>query len=301
MEGDAATRAAAFAWLRAEQARTGSDLLERARLAAGFLFDGVRVPLLGPQGIFKPRICELPLSITTVAPRPGAAAPYDDSIEGGVMRYRYRGTDPRHPDNAGLRDAARRHVPLVYFFGIVPGRYVAQWPVYVVGDHPAALSFDVDLAEGQAEVAGRIAEPASPLERSYRVAAVFARLHQARFRERVLRAYRERCALCRLGHRELLDAAHIDPDASPEGEPAVSNGLSLCKLHHAAFDSQFVAVRPDFVVQVRASILAEADGPMLIVGLQRLHGSAISLPRTPADYPDRQRLERRYEAFLAAS
>ena len=51
------------------------------------------------------------------------------------------------------------------------------------------------------------------------------RLHQATFRERVLHAYRTSCAICRLRHRELLDAAHILPDGHPRGEPVVPNGL----------------------------------------------------------------------------
>jgi len=68
------------------------------------------------------------------------------------------------------------------------------------------------------------------------------------FRQRVIRAYQERCALCSLRHRELLDAAHIAPDGQLEGEPAVSNGVALCKLHHAAFDRLFFAIRPDYVI-----------------------------------------------------
>jgi len=39
-----------------------------------------------------------------------------------------------------------------------------------------------------------------------------------------------------LRRQELLDAAHITPDSDAEGEPVVSNGVALCKLHHAAFD-----------------------------------------------------------------
>ena len=27
-------------------------------------------------------------------------------------------------------------VPLIYFHGIVPGRYLASWPVFIVGDDP---------------------------------------------------------------------------------------------------------------------------------------------------------------------
>ena len=57
------------------------------------------MPLLGPQGIFKPAMITVPLSMTTVP-----SGPYDDGFDGGgVLHYRYRGTDPFHRDNAGLR------------------------------------------------------------------------------------------------------------------------------------------------------------------------------------------------------
>jgi putative restriction endonuclease len=76
----------------------------------------------------------------------------------------------------------------------------------------------------------------------------------------VLAAYREHCAICRLRHKELLEAAHIVADRDPEGEPHVSNGLALCKLHHAAFDRHIIGVRPDYVVEVRLDILEEVIG-----------------------------------------
>jgi putative restriction endonuclease len=97
-----------------------------------------------------------------------------------------------------------------------------------------------------------------------------------------------------------LDAAHITPDSDPEGEPVVSNGIALCKLHHAAFDRLFFAIRPDYVIEVREAILAERDGPMLVVGLQEIHGARLLLPHRPADRPDPVRLERRYGEFLRA-
>ena len=95
------------------------------------------------------------------------------------------------------------------------------------------------------------------------------RLHQRAFRERVLDAYQHQCAFCRFRHQELLDAAHI-VRTEPQGTPVVENGLSLCKLHHAAFDRYFLGVRPDYVVQVRADVLEEKDGPTLVHGIQAL-------------------------------
>jgi putative restriction endonuclease len=117
----------------------------------------------------------------------------------------------------------------------------------------------------------------------------------------VLRAYRDRCTLCRLGHRELPDAAHIIPDSAPTGEPLVANGLALCKIHHAAFDHLIIGIRPDYVVEVHRRVREENDGPMLRHGLQGLHESSLVLPRRPVDYPDRRRLEERYEQFRGAA
>ena len=135
--------------------------------------------------------------------------------------------------------------------------------------------------------------------RQYVTAAVRRRLHQRAFRERVLDAYRQQCAFCRFRHAELLDAAHIVPDAD-QGEPVVRNGLALCKLHHAAFDRHFLGVRPDYVVQVRPNLLDEQDGPTLVHGIQALHGVRISVPRNPGLRPDPQSLESRYRSFRRA-
>src|SRR5688572_27500519 len=65
-ELDQRVRAAAFDFLRAQTGLRG-EVLRRDLLAEGFRFDGQRVPLIGPQGIFKPAILpEMPLTITTV-------------------------------------------------------------------------------------------------------------------------------------------------------------------------------------------------------------------------------------------
>jgi len=304
---DARVRAAAFEWLSEQIARHGDDVLPRTLLAQGFELDGIRVPLLGPQGIFKPRVLTgVPLSITT-AP----SGPYDDAFgPDGLLRYRYRGTDPDHPDNRGLREAMRRRLPLIYFHGIVPGKYWAVRPVYIVGDDPERLTVTVAVDDAQilptglhpaAGAAGAAYDERESARRSYITRAVRARLHQRAFRERVLDAYRRQCAFCRLRHEELLDAAHIIPDAEPEGEPLVRNGLALCSLHHKAFDRMFLGLRPDYVIEVRPDILREHDGPTLVHAIQALHGQRILLPRAPTHRPDQDLLEVRHKQFREAS
>jgi putative restriction endonuclease len=298
-EADAPIRRAVFDWLT-EQRESVGETLSRTALES-FTIDGRRIPLVGPRGIWKPAVCELPISITTIV-----RGPYSDSFDdrAGVLHYAYRGTDPRHSDNVGLRRAMRERVPLVYFHAVEPGAYVAAYPVFVVGDDPASLIFTLqvdDLTAALAAVDGRrVAEDDAEARRAYVTRSVRQRLHQVAFRERVIRAYQEQCALCHLRHHELLDAAHITPDREPEGDPVVSNGVALCKLHHAAFDRFFFAIRPDYSIEVRQAILDEHDGPMLVVGLQRIHGTRILLPRRLSEQPDRQRLERRYEDFLRA-
>lgn len=298
---DGRIRRAVFDWLTEQRDELG-EALPRTALET-FVLDGRRVPLVGPQGIWKPAVCELPLSITTIV-----RGPYSDSFDdrSGTLRYAYRGTDPQHRDNVGLRRAMAERVPVVYFHAVEPGSYVAAYPVFVVGDDPSGLRFTLqvdDLSAALAPVmAGhRISEDSTEARRAYVTRTVRQRLHQVVFRERVIRAYQERCALCSLHHQELLDAAHITPDRDPEGEPVVSNGVALCKLHHAAFDRLFFAIRPDYMIEVRQSILDEHDGPMLVVGLQQIHEKRILLPRRPSDRPDPERLERRYAEFLQAS
>jgi putative restriction endonuclease len=84
--------------------------------------------------------------------------------------------------------------------------------------------------------------PASP-ERRYALREIKARLHQASFRDAVLSAYGGRCAISHLPEPRLLDAAHIVMDADEQlGQPIVSNGLPLTKIHHAAFDAHLIGV-----------------------------------------------------------
>jgi putative restriction endonuclease len=297
---DQKIRVAAFDWL-SNQIKVHGDVIPRDILTKGFEFEGKRVPLVGPQGIFKPQLLpEIPLSITTVP-----SGPYDDSFgDDGFLLYRYRGTDPHHRDNAGLRKAMFKGTPLIYLHGIVPGRYLAIWPVFIVGDCPETLTFkvavdDLSYVKSSELYAGKqiISEDVSESRRAYITSKVRQRLHQRGFRERVLHAYRQQCACCRLRHQELLDAAHIIPDIDPAGVPEVRNGIALCKLHHAAFDSYFLAIRPDYIVEVRKDIMDEEDGPMLMHGLQGLHHNKIVLPTSRHLLPDPMLLERRYTDF----
>lgn len=303
-EVDAEVRRLAFAFLDEKVALHG-EVLPWAVLSTGFEFRGRRVPLIGPQGIFKPQVLsEMPLSIATAPAREGQPAPYADGMdEQGFLNYRYRGTDRQHRDNVGLRQAMLRRAPLIYLFGVVKGSYMPAYPVYVVGDDADDLCFKVTIDERRLDSdAGELAASAiAEARRSYITVLTLRRLHQRTFSERVFRAYRDACAVCRLNHRELLDAAHILPDGHPRGEPIVPNGLALCKLHHAAFDRHILGIRPDLVIEIRRDILEEVDGPMLKHGLQEMDGAKLRAPRNLSQQPRAEFLEERYQLFRKAS
>lgn len=196
----------------------------------------------------------------------------------------------------------QRQTPFVYLHGIVPGLYEAAWPVFIVEDQPHALTFIVAIDDQVATPAAwQVSDPAAlSARRQYITAVVRQRLHQRGFRQRVLRAYQQCCAICRLRHDELLEASHILPDGHPLGEPVVPNGLALCKLHHAAFDTYIIGVTPDLEVTVRLDVLEEIDGPMLLHGLQGFQGRRIHVPRVDHLKPNRDFLAERYALFRRA-
>lgn len=202
-------------------------------------------------------------------------------------------------DNTKLRAALSLSLPIILLRKLDRGLYIPIFPIYVVGDDVRRREFVFALDEGLR----LLADPLHPTsaQRTYAERVTWQRLHQPEFRVRVLRAYAMRCSVCALRRPELLDAAHIIGDADQRGDPVVPNGLSLCKIHHAAYDRNLLGITPEGEVRINAEVLDEVDGPMLQHGLKEMHGRAISQPARRADRPDRDRLDERYRVFLAAS
>lgn len=287
-------RLGVFEWLNRASAINGNEFT-RTELEQGALINGQRIIVVGPQGIFKPaQIRHYPLSITTTT-----QGPYADAFSktSDLLLYKYRGTDPNFHENRKLRESIGQGIPLVYFHSTIPGKYLAIWPVFIVGDNPAELTFTV-AADDALQLDYSRDDEQPNLRRAYVTREVRQRIHQQTFRERVLQAYQQRCTICQLRHTSMLDAAHIIPDTAPEGEPIVPNGLSMCKIHHTGYDRRFFGIRPDYSIEVRRDILEERDGPMLKHGLQEIHDTRIHVPTRAHLKPDPQRLERRYDEFL---
>lgn len=290
-------RASCFAALDVLRAQFGDDLPYKGGLDRGFAFRGSRVPFLNYQkGIYRAAVQRgaAALSINT-----SVKSPYGDAETDLGFLYAYRAGSNDQPDNRALRAARDLAVPIVYFVGSRPGWYRPLYPCYVTMDDPVAQQVLVSVGRMVGPLDEREPVLASDLvERRYAVREAKVRLHQARFRGLVLPAYSDRCAICTLKEIRLLDAAHIVGDTEPEGEAAVVNGVSLCTIHHRAFDQNLVGISPDYEVRVAPRLLDEEDGPMLEL-LKQFHRTPLQVPRQVRLRPDRERLAARFERFSA--
>ena len=292
----------AIAWLSARTA-DGAEYVSREDVL-DYQYGGRTFRLQPTQnGIHKPRQFSGALSIQTVYRRPGAARPYDDSPGAdGVLRYKWRGTDHDSWDNRSLRVAMEQQLPIIWFVGVGMGPAVFQVvaPVYLLWEEPENQQFAI-----APDVTAAVADRTSVWEasiRKYVMSQTKRRLHQPVFRSTVLRAYESRCAVCNLGHPRLLDAAHIVPDSHQLGDPSVSNGLALCKIHHAAYDARLLGISPDLTVHIHRGLLDEEDGPMLEHGLKRHHGQRLmKIPHHRLEKPSPKNLELTFIEFEAGS
>ncbi len=246
--------------------------------------------MYGQQGIFKPK----ELSRGALSIRTSLNGPYQDEVlEGGeCIRYDY---SPRNGENAGVKLLAEEMTPLIYLVQVKPKpspEYMVVSPVFVLGWNDAARTFDVSYQPARTAwfEADAVQEP-TQVERRYGIQVYKARLHQAHFRKTVLSAYRNRCSVCELQVRPLLDGAHIVPDVDPLGLPVIQNGLAMCALHHRALDRKILRIDPDYKIAIDEERISSRDQSAQTALLAH-QGRFIVLPKQEAQWPDPNRLRR---------
>ncbi|WP_244069195.1 HNH endonuclease [Bradyrhizobium sp. Ce-3] len=104
------------------------------------------------------------------------------------------------------------------------------------------------------------------------------------FREALIIAYDHQCAMCDLSFYDALEAAHIVPfwECSAEQKMDVCNGLLLCANHHRLFDTEWITVSADHVIQFSDPNMR--DGPYSksdIAASVGLHGTKVRCPADP--------------------
>lgn len=298
-------RAAAFARVT-QLAQIFGDDIPWSAIATGAGAAGETFLLANKAvGIFRPRkMSRGILSIKTTKPRKGRINVYEDrESEDGDFVYSLQGSDPGNHFNRSLAEAHEDRTPFIYFHAVAAGVYKAIFPCYVSAIDTETMTCRVTV--GVESVAAYQRQPQglyhfpSEIDRRYAVREAKVRLHQATFREMVLSAYSRKCAMTGLPVPELLEAAHIIPDAHEQGEASVSNGICLSKIHHRAFDANLIGVDPDFRVVVSERLLVISDGPVLEEGIKALNGGRISLPADKELWPKREFLEQRHAEFKA--
>jgi putative restriction endonuclease len=245
------------------------------------------------RGIRNPKELLATLSVISNPKGPYADKHVCDSLY--AYDYRAGSTDG---DNRKMRRAIELGLPIILLRTIRPGIFVPIFPVYVVADDTDNRRFILALDESLRFVSNPL--QLKPAEREYAERIVKQRLHQPEFRGRILLAYQTQCTVCTLRHGKLLDAAHIIGDNKQHGLPIVQNGLSLCKIHHAAFDANLLGISPDYVVHINRALMDEIDGPMLRHGLQEMDGRLLTLPARASDRPGADRLAERFDEFCGA-
>lgn len=137
------------------------------------------------------------------------------------------------------------------------------------------------LTEGQISAVGNTSRK--------KIVAQIARSYRAHdFRQRVLGAYGHACAFCGL-QLNVVDAAHLVPVADDSSTDETSNGIALCKLHHAAYDQSLVSFDEHYRIEVSDNAvekLRRADRSGGLDGFMKNLKAAIILPSDRRDYPD---------------
>lgn len=275
-------------------AQVWGEAVPARELTKGFDFEGQRINLVAwSRGIFKPeQLGDGPLTVLS-----SLASGYEDEhLEGDVMLYDY--APPAYEwANTGIKRLAELGRPLIMLKQVKgkPGtEYMVIAPVAILGFDDAARTFRLSLADSVADAEGISTPQPSVFSKQYAETITMARLHQAHFRREVLGAYGGRCCVCELRERPLLDAAHILADRLPEGVPTVKNGLSMCAVHHRAYDTGLLLVTEEYRVEIPREKLAFPEDSAARI-LTDHHGRAIRLPGRASERPEPGFLRRKNE------
>lgn len=135
-----------------------------------------------------------------------------------------------------------------------------------------------------------------PADRQRIVAEVSRLSRDARFKQRVLFAYGNRCAVTRVQLR-LVDAAHILPVGAPGSSDTVNNGLSLSPTYHRAYDAGLIYLDEDFKMQLNEARLQVLQALNLAVGIESFRAplGEIFLPPDPGQRPSPDLIRRANE------
>jgi len=116
----------------------------------------------------------------------------------------------------------------------------------------------------------------------------------ANFRQQVLSAYQNRCAVTR-GQLRLVDAAHILPVPAENSSDHVSNGIALSPTMHRAFDSGLIYLDADYFMRLNKETVGQLRSLSLHSGLEHIQSfldTKIHLPHDANQRPNPEFIKR---------
>jgi hypothetical protein len=141
------------------------------------------------------------------------------------------------------------------------------------------------LDEGTPESAERARRSTQALVRHYA------------FGNNVKAAYSHKCAMCGLPIN-LIVGAHIYPASAPDSPDIVSNGISLCQNHHAAFDNHDLWINPDdYTLKFSPEVTELIEVEESVANFVNNTYGTIALPAIENHKPSVEMLRKRYQYY----
>jgi putative restriction endonuclease len=111
-----------------------------------------------------------------------------------------------------------------------------------------------------------------------------------RFKTIVYDAYDNRCAMCGI-QLELIEAAHIVPHSHEKGTDEIGNGISLCALHHTAYDRSLIFFDEQFNILINDSKMEYLQKVGLDSGFRKFQTLAFDKVQLPTNHTLRPNIE----------
>jgi putative restriction endonuclease len=103
------------------------------------------------------------------------------------------------------------------------------------------------------------------------------------FRRKVYDAYNNKCAMCGIG-LELIEAAHIVPHSHELGTDEIDNGISLCAIHHTAYDRSLIYFNDNLDILINESKMEYLEKVGLDSGIRKFEKLAFDKIQLPENH-----------------
>lgn len=228
--------------------------------------------------------------------------PYGDDVTGGQFEYIGEGLhgdqSESSPGNSTLIDAIGEAIPVHFFY---KSSDAVEWKyhgVVSVVDHEFTerdgrdvIVFTIEHQNTERERGSSTDGNLNAATDSPQITNEEDRFVESRRRERdaqfvedVRAAYDRTCVVCGCRRetpdgRPEVEAAHVYPKAE-RGVDEVHNGVTLCRLHHWAFDAGWIAFTDDYEIMVKDA--PEREG---YYEFKQLEGNSLVFPEESSVRP----------------